>query len=85
MIYLGIYDIAQSLNLAGDISNPKCIEALKESLNIIHASKKFAGTFTRSLDDAKYLKSIGFQFIAYLADSNALYSFYSEAVKCFNE
>tara|TARA_Y100000589_G_C27199325_1_gene648740 strand:- start:19380 stop:20147 length:768 start_codon:yes stop_codon:yes gene_type:complete len=85
MIYLGIYDIAQSLNLAGDISNPKCIKALKESLDIIHASKKFAGTFTRSIEDAKYLKRIGFEFIAYLADSNALYSFYNEAVKNFND
>ena len=26
MIYLGIYDIAQSLNLSGDITNPKCIK-----------------------------------------------------------
>lgn len=80
LIYLGIYDIAQSLNLSGDISNPKCLRALSQSLEIIHKSNKLAGTFTRSISDAKEFKKIGFEFIAYLADSNALYKFYSDAV-----
>ena len=83
LIYLGIYDIAQSLNLSGDITNPKCLKALSDSLEIIHKSNKLAGTFTRSIDDAKNLKKIGFEFIAYLADSNALYNFYSDAVYQF--
>ena len=83
MIYLGIYDIAQSLNLSGDITNPKCIEALKGSLKVIHKSGKFAGTFTRSIEDAKNLKKLGFEFIAYLADSNAIFNFYSNAVRDF--
>ena len=56
LIYLGIYDIAQSLNLSGDITNPKCLKALSDSLEIIHKSNKLAGTFTRSIDDAKNLK-----------------------------
>ncbi len=84
LIYLGIYDIAQSLNLSGDITNPKCLKALSDSLEVIHKNKKFAGTFTRSINDAKNLKNMGFEFIAYLADSNAIYNFYSDAVKKFN-
>lgn len=83
MVYLGIYDIAQSLNLSGDITNPKCIKALEDSLKIIHQSGKLAGTFTRSIEDAKKLKELGFEFIAYLADSNALFNFYSSAVRDF--
>lgn len=81
MIYLGIYDIAQSLNLSGDITNPECIKALNNSLKTIHEAGKLAGTFTRSIEDAKKLRKIGFEFIAYLADSNALFNFYSSAVK----
>ena len=83
LIYLGIYDIAQSLNLSGDISNPKCLKALSESLKIIHKKGKLAGTFTRSIKDAKEFKKLGFEFIAYLADSNALLQFYSNAFSDF--
>lgn len=85
MIYLGIYDIAQSLNLSGDINHKKCIEALEKAINTIHQSGKLAGTFTRTIKDAKNLKKLGIEFIAYLADSNALYTFYKESVKKFLE
>lgn len=85
LIYLGIYDIAQSLNLSGDITNKACIEALENSIKIIKSSGKFAGTFTRSIKDAKWLKSIGIEFIAYLADSNALFNLYKESLKNFKK
>ena len=84
LIYLGIYDIAQSLDLAGDITNIRCIRALEDSLFQIHQSGKLAGTFTRSIEDAKKLKKMGFEFIAYLADSNAIFSFYKNALREFN-
>ena len=83
LIYLGIYDIAQSLNLSGDINNKACIEALENSIKIIKSAGKFAGTFTRSIQDAKWLKSIGIEFIAYLADSNALFKTYKESIEDF--
>ena len=85
MIYLGIYDVAQSLGLSGNINHPECKKALKDFLKIIKYSGKLAGTFTRTIEDAKKLKEDGFEFIAYRADSNALKTFYTNAVKGFWE
>ncbi len=83
LIYLGMYDISQSVGLAGQLEHPKVLEQLDICLDKILNKNKFAGTFSRDIDSSIKYKEKGFQFVAQVADSYALTSFYTEAVKDF--
>jgi 4-hydroxy-2-oxoheptanedioate aldolase len=83
LIYLGTYDISQSVGHAGQLEHPKVLEAMQYSVEIIKQGGKLAGTFARDINACKKFKSIGFEFIAYVADSYGLSMFYSESVKSF--
>ncbi len=76
LVYLGLYDIAQSLDLSGNINHPKVKNKIIECYNIIKKNKKYSGIFANNLNDVKKFKKIGFNFIAYVADSHAIRSFY---------
>jgi len=80
LIYLGMYDISQSVGLAGQLEHPKVMEQLETSLHTIRAGGKLAGTFSRNLTACRRFREIGFHFVAYVADSYALISFYKHAV-----
>jgi len=78
LIYLGMYDISQSINLPGQLEHPDVLTQLVKCLKIIKSSGKFAGTFSRDVKTCKSYKNMGFDFIAYVADSYALTSFYKK-------
>jgi 4-hydroxy-2-oxoheptanedioate aldolase len=78
LIYLGMYDISQSIGLPGQLEHPKVVSQLEECLKIIKSSNKFAGTFSRDIELCKSYKNMGFDFIAYVADSYALTNFYED-------
>ena len=85
LIYLGMYDISQSVGLPGELEHPEVVSQLESCLRVIKASGKIAGTFSRDLDACNNFHKMGFQFIAYVADSYALYDFYRNAVDCFRK
>lgn len=79
LIYLGLYDISQSIGLSGQLEHPKVLEELQTCLSVIQSNNKLAGTFVRDIETGKEFREIGFSFIAYVADSFALMNFYSKA------
>lgn len=83
LVYLGMYDISQSVSLPGQLEHPEVIKQLNYCLDIILKSGKVAGTFTRDIDQAKKFKEMGFGFIAYVADSYAIHTFYKNCVNNF--
>lgn len=83
LIYLGMYDISQSLGLPGQLDHPKVEEKLKECLEVINKSGKLPGIFVKDIKKAIHYRNSGFKFIAYIADSFALKSFYKSKVKEF--
>ena len=85
LIYLGMYDISQSVGLPGQLEHPEVMLQLKKCLKVIKSSNKFAGTFSRDIRACKKFKEMGFDFIAYVADSYALHSYFSEAVSNFSK
>jgi len=85
LIYLGMYDISQSVGLAGQLEHPDVQKQLEICLDRILKKNKFAGTFSRDVDASLEFKKKGFQFVAYVADSYSLTKFYSESVKNFND
>ncbi len=74
LIYLGLFDICQSLGLPGQISHPKVIDEIIRCNEIIRSKKIAAGAMSTSIDYAKFLLENKFNFIAYLNDAAAIRS-----------
>jgi 4-hydroxy-2-oxoheptanedioate aldolase len=84
LIYLGMYDISQSVGLPGQLEHPKVLQQLEHCLGAIQAGRKLAGTFARDLVACRRFRDMGFKFVAYVADSYALTAFYREAVAAYH-
>lgn len=76
LIYLGLYDISQSIGLSGQLEHPRVREKMIECLKIIKGNQKLVGTFAREVGACREFSQMGFSFIAYVADSFALADFY---------
>ena len=85
LVYLGLYDISQSVGLPGQLEHPKVLQQLESSLEVISRAGKFAGTFSREVAACRRFREMGFHFIAYVADSYALVSFYQGAVREYSQ
>jgi 4-hydroxy-2-oxoheptanedioate aldolase len=85
MIYFGIYDLASSMGIPGDLDNPKLLEKLKKSVEIVKANGKVAGTVATSLNRIRFYKEIGFNFIAYKNDTSLLMESISAGISEFNK
>lgn len=84
LIYLGIYDLSQSVGLPGQLNHERVIEMQKKCVQIIRNNGKAAGSFARDYDYIQLLFQSGFQFIAYLVDCAVLKTAYQGAVDFFN-
>jgi 4-hydroxy-2-oxoheptanedioate aldolase len=85
LIYLGMYDISQSIGLTGQLEHPRVMNELERCLTIIKRSGKLAGTFSRDISACKNFKNMGFEFIAYVADCYGLHTFFKDSVTKFNK
>ena len=85
MIYFGIFDLASSMGIPGDLDNPKLLEKLKKSVEIVKANGKVAGTVATSLKRIRFYKEIGFNFIAYKNDTSLLMESISAGISEFNK
>ena len=83
LIYLGMYDISQSVGLAGQLEHPKVLNQLEYCLKTILADKKYAGTFARDIEACRRFRDMGFHFVAYVADSYALIDFFKKSTNQF--
>jgi 4-hydroxy-2-oxoheptanedioate aldolase len=81
LIYLGLFDICQSLGMPGDLDNPKVIKEIKRCKNIISSNGKYAGCMAKDITYIKKLKKLNFDFIAYLNDAGALVKHFDNILK----
>jgi 2-keto-3-deoxy-L-rhamnonate aldolase RhmA len=63
VIFLGPYDLSQSLGMPGQVSHPKVLELMQKSIKIIRNSGKAVGTFADNPDTAKHWIDKGVQYI----------------------
>ncbi|WP_051275390.1 HpcH/HpaI aldolase family protein [Aestuariibacter salexigens] len=80
LIYTGIYDISQSVGLAGQIDHPDVMEMQRQCVSWINEGSAAPGSFANSIDYAQNLLSLGFRFIAYAADSYTIKRAYTEDI-----
>ncbi|WP_334139735.1 HpcH/HpaI aldolase family protein [Thermovirga lienii] len=69
MIFVGPYDLSQSLGIPGQIMHPDMREAVGRALSIIKGAGKPAGIFVTSVDEAVQRIQEGFNYVAYSLDS----------------
>lgn len=84
LIYLGLFDVCQSLGLPGQIDHPKVRDKLNDYNEIIMKNNKFSGCMSNTYENAVLLKKIGYQFIAYMNDGVAVKNFFDSFLTHIN-
>ncbi|MDD4756459.1 MAG: aldolase/citrate lyase family protein [Prolixibacteraceae bacterium] len=82
IVFLGPYDLSQSLGVPGQINHPKVIEAMKTVITEASARNKFVWTFVETSEDFKMWKDLGLLYLAYQVDTGI---FYNACYKICNE
>ena len=72
LVYLGLFDICQSVGLPGQVNHPTVIDEISRCNQIIKSNGLYSGCMATSTDNVLMLKNIGYNFIAYLNDAAAL-------------
>lgn len=72
MVYLGIYDISQSVGVPGDVKNQRVIKIVRDCVKIISEKGLIAGSVARDRDYIQLLVETGFRFVSYRVDSAVL-------------
>lgn len=72
MVYLGVYDISQSLGFPGQVDHPEVANVVRESVEKITAKGPVAGSVAPNRDYLKFLIDSGMGFVAYRVDSAVL-------------
>lgn len=82
IVFIGPYDLSQSLGLIGQIEHPKVLEQIEHIAKKAKSKGIKLGTFSDSIAMAQKFISLGFDYIAYSVDINI----YAEScTKLFNE
>lgn len=72
MVYLGIYDISQSVGVPGDVRNPKVIKIVRDCVKMIKEKGLIAGSVAPDRAYIQLLVETGFLFISHRTDSAVL-------------
>lgn len=80
-VFIGTFDLSQSLGKPGQVDDPREVEAIKTVLKAVRGAGKVAGIFAGTIDNAKRYADMGFQFIVYSGDLNMLTAACKDAVK----
>jgi len=72
IIYIGPYDLSQSVGCPGDITNPKVLRLMNQCCEKIVDRGLVAGSFVKDGEYAKMLIDNGVKFLAYRADCDII-------------
>lgn len=73
IIFIGPYDLSQSLGVTGQIDHPKVISAMEEIVKKACEKGVIVGTFTDTYEMVEKWKTAGIQYISYSTDSGVFY------------
>ena len=73
VIFIGPYDLSQSLGMPGEINHPKVIEAIEGIVATVRKSGRHVGIYTDNVEAAKKWIAVGVQFIALSVDTANYY------------
>ena len=73
IMFLGPYDLSQSLGVPGQTNHPKVIDAMKKVIAKAAGKNKYVGTFVETPDEYKMWKELGLMYLAYKVDTGIFY------------
>ena len=85
VIFIGPYDLSQSLGIPGEVSNPLVTEKMKEVVLKCKENKVSVGTFADDVKTAKFWVSLGVQYMSFSVDVGILYEGSKQIVKKLKE
>jgi len=78
LIYLGLFDICQSVGLPGQVNHPKVLDEVARCKELIQKNGIAAGSMSTNIEYITMLQKLGYNFIAYLNDAAALKYHYND-------
>lgn len=81
ILFIGPYDLSQSLGIPGQVNNPIVVDAMKNIVEKAKAKGKVIGTFVDTYEDFKLWKELGLQYLSYSVDVGM----YMDICKSVNE
>ncbi len=73
VIFIGPYDLSQSLGIPGEVNHPLVVEKMKEVILKCKENKVAVGTFADDVKIAKSWISLGIQYMSFSVDVGILY------------
>lgn len=83
VVYFGLCDLSQALGIPGELDNPKLKAYVEECVKKVRSKNKAAGAFTTSMEQLRWFKEIGIQFITYSLDATELCRSFKNTIKEF--
>ena len=84
VIFVGPYDLSQSLGLTGQVEHPQVESKMLEIVHKCSEKGITVGTFADTPESAKKWRSKGVKYISYSVDVGIFYNAVSDLVKSFN-
>jgi len=73
VIFIGPYDLSQSLGIPGEVNHPLVTEKIKEVVTKCRKNNIAVGTFVDDIQTAKKWISLGVQYMSFSVDVGILY------------
>jgi len=85
VIFIGPYDLSQSLGIPGQVNDERVIEAVKTNVAFLKEKGIACGSYARDLDYLDILLECGVQYITYSVDSTEILNMYKELHETFKK
>ena len=84
VIFIGPYDLSQSLGKPGKVGDEDIVRILRESADIVKSKGLACGSFANSIEYLDILIDAGMQYVTYMVDSAFILQSYKELRNFFN-
>ncbi|WP_080630147.1 HpcH/HpaI aldolase family protein [Burkholderia glumae] len=85
IVFVGIFDISQSLGIPGDIENPLVINCLRALTSKILAAGKVPGTIVTNMTQVRTALEMGIRYLTYSVDCSVLQRSYRDMYVSFEK
>lgn len=68
ILFIGPYDLSQSLGIPGQVNNPLVVEEMKKIVERASKKNKVIGTFVDTLEDLVMWRDLGVKYLSYSVD-----------------
>lgn len=85
VIFIGPYDLSQSLGVPGEVEHPRVVEEMTRIVERAAESGVVTGTFVETLDQANFWRTRGIHYLSYSVDVGLIYQAMRHLVDCFRQ